>query len=146
MFNLRRGLGAVFLSLSLVAGYAHAQTVKIAFIDPLSGLLGPVGQNQLRSWQYIAEIANQKNWAGGPKFEIVGFDNKLSPQESLTVLKRAEDEGIRYIVQGNGSSVALALADAVDKYNERNPGKEAESVAQFIRQLSALSLRLSAIK
>ena len=35
-----------------------------------------------------------------------------------------EDAGIRYIVQGNGSSVALALADAVDKYNSRNPGKE----------------------
>ncbi len=124
MFNLKRGLGALFLSSALVAGYAHAQTVKIAFIDPLSGLLGPVGQNQLHSWEYVAETANQKNWAGGPKFEIVPFDNKLSPQESLNVLKRVEDEGIRYIVQGNGSSVALALADAVDKYNSRNPGKE----------------------
>jgi branched-chain amino acid transport system substrate-binding protein len=124
MFNLKRGLGALFLSSALVAGYAHGQTVKVAFIDPLSGLLGPVGQNQLHSWEYVAETANQKNWAGGPKFEIVPFDNKLSPQESLNVLKRVEDEGIRYIVQGNGSSVALALADAVDKYNSRNPGKE----------------------
>ncbi len=124
MFNLKRARAALFMVLAVLAGSAYAQAVKIAFIDPLSGLLGPVGQNQLRSWQYIADIANQKNWAGGPKFEIVPFDNKLSPQESLTVLKRAEDEGIRYIVQGNGSSVALALADAVDKYNERNPGKE----------------------
>jgi branched-chain amino acid transport system substrate-binding protein len=124
MFNLKRVFGALFLSTALFAGYAQAQTVKIAFIDPLSGLLGPVGQNQLRSWQYIADIANQKNWAGGPKFEIVPFDNKLSPQESLTVLKQVEDQGIRYIVQGNGSSVALALSDAVEKYNSRNPGKE----------------------
>ena len=124
MFNFKRSHGALLLSLALFAGSAYAQTVKIAFIDPLSGLLGPVGQNQLRSWQYIADLANEKNWAGGPKFEIVGFDNKLSPQESLTLLKKVEDEGIRYIVQGNGSSVALALADAVDKYNARNPGKE----------------------
>ena len=70
MFNLKRGLGALFLSSALVAGYAHAQTVKIAFIDPLSGLLGPVGQNQLHSWEYVADTANQKNWAGGPKFEM----------------------------------------------------------------------------
>jgi branched-chain amino acid transport system substrate-binding protein len=124
MFNLKRSHGALFLGLALLASSAYAQTVKIGFIDPLSGLLGPVGQNQLRSWQYIADLANQKNWAGGPKFEIVGFDNKLSPQESLTILKQVEDQGIRYIVQGNGSSVALALADAVDKYNARNPGKE----------------------
>ena len=27
-------------------------------------------------------------------------------------------------MQGNGSAVALALIDAVNKHNERNPGKE----------------------
>lgn len=32
-----------------------AETVKIAWIDPLSGLMGALGQNQLRSWQYIAD-------------------------------------------------------------------------------------------
>ena len=58
------------------------------------------------------------------KFEIVGIDNKLSPTESLNALKSATDQGIRYIIQGNGSSVALALVDAINKYNERNPGKE----------------------
>src|SRR4029078_7744082 len=42
----------------------------------------------------------------------------------LIQLKRALDEGARYVVQGNGSSVALELTDAVQKYNERNPGKE----------------------
>jgi branched-chain amino acid transport system substrate-binding protein len=99
-------------------------TVKIAFIDPLSGLMAPVGQNILHSWQYVVDTANEKKWAGDTRFEIVPFDNKLSPQESLTVLKQVVDQNIRYIVQGNGSSVALALADAVAKHNERNPGKE----------------------
>ncbi|MNN10999.1 Leucine-, isoleucine-, valine-, threonine-, and alanine-binding protein precursor [compost metagenome] len=72
----------------------------------------------------MADVANQKGWAGAHKFEVVGFDNKLSPQESLTILKQAIDQNIRYIVQGNGSSVGLALQDAVAKHNERNPGKE----------------------
>ena len=31
---------------------------------------------------------------------------------------------MRYLTQGNGSSVAGALSDFVTKYNERNPGKE----------------------
>ncbi|RZT42246.1 branched-chain amino acid ABC transporter substrate-binding protein [Cupriavidus agavae] len=114
----------VMLGSALASGVAAADTVKIAFIDPLSGLMAPVGQNQLKSWQYVAELANQKNWAGAHKFEVVGFDNKLSPQESLTILKQAVDQNIRYIVQGNGSSVGLALEDAVAKHNERNPGKE----------------------
>jgi branched-chain amino acid transport system substrate-binding protein len=34
------------------------------------------------------------------------------------------DEGIRYITQGNSSAVAGALLEAVNRHNERNPGKE----------------------
>ena len=112
--------------LALQPGAAFAQkgeTVKIAWIDPLSGLMAPIGQNQLKSFQYIAELFNKSNPAG-VKFEIVTFDNKLSPAETLNLLKAATDQGIRYVMQGNGSSVALALSDAVSKYNERNPGKE----------------------
>lgn len=115
--------GAAILAV-LATGTAAAETVRIGFIDPLSGLMAPVGQNQLKSWQYVAELANQNKWAGDHKFEVVGFDNKLSPQESLTILKQAVDQGMRYVVQGNGSSVGLALLDAVGKHNDRNPGKE----------------------
>jgi branched-chain amino acid transport system substrate-binding protein len=99
------------------------ETVKIALIDPQSGLMGPVGLNQLKSWQFFAEKFSQNNPAG-VKFELVAFDNKLSPAESLNALKAAIDQGVRYITQGNGSSVAGALIDAVNRHNERNPGKE----------------------
>ncbi len=112
--------------LAIVSGGAFAQagqTVKVAFIDPLSGPFANVGQNQLKSWQFIAEEFNKKNVAG-VKFEFVPFDNKGSPQESLNVLKAAIDQNIRYIVQGNGSGAAAAISDGVSKHNERNPGKE----------------------
>ena len=117
-------LAAFALAGALLPLGASAQTVKLALIDPQSGLMAPVGINQLNSWRFVADVANQKDWAGGPKFEIVGFDNKLSPQESLTILKQVIDQGIRYVLQGNGSSVAVALSDAISKHNERNPGKE----------------------
>ena len=99
------------------------QTVKMMWIDPLTGLMGPVGSNQAKSWQFFAEKFNASNPAG-VKFEIIAVDNKLSPTESLNALKSAIDQGIRYVIQGNGSSVATALIDAINKHNERNPGKE----------------------
>jgi branched-chain amino acid transport system substrate-binding protein len=111
---------------ALVSGSAFAQsgeTVRVAFIDPLSGPFANIGQNQLRSWQFVAERFNAKNPAG-VRFEMVAFDNKGSPQESLSVLKAAIDQGIRYVTQGNGSGAAAAISDAVTKHNERNPGKE----------------------
>ena len=109
-----------------VAGGAWAQkgeAVKIGWVDPLSGLMAPVGQNQIKSFQFIAEHFNKNNPAG-VKFEMVPIDNKLSPQESINAVKSLIDQGVRYIVQGNGSGAALAIMDAVAKHNERNPGKE----------------------
>ena len=124
MHQLRLLAASFVVATAFAAPIASAQTVKIAHIDPFSGPFAPVGQNQLNSWRMVAEIANAKNWAGGPKFEILPFDGKGSPQESLTVLKQIIDQGIRYVVQGNGSGVAIALSDAITKHNDRNPGKE----------------------
>lgn len=112
------------VSIALLSASAYAETVKIAYIDPLSGPFAPVGQNQLKSFQLIADMATQQKWAGDHKIEVVGFDNKASPQESLTQLKTVIDQGYRYITQGSGSGVGLALLDAINKHNERNPGKE----------------------
>jgi len=117
------GLGA---ALALGAGSASAQkgeTVKIAWIDPLTGLMAPVGQNMIKSFQFMAEHFNKNNPAG-VKFEIIPIDNKLSPQETLNAMKSAIDQGVRYVVQGNGSGAAAALIDGVTKHNEREPGKE----------------------
>jgi branched-chain amino acid transport system substrate-binding protein len=105
-------------------GGAAPQVVKIAFMDPLSGPFAAVGQNQLKHFQYVAEIANARQLAGpNVRFEIVPLDNKNSPQESLTLLRTIIDQGIRYVTQGNGSHVGIPLSDAVAKHNERNPGQ-----------------------
>ncbi len=103
---------------------AQSGTVRIAWVDPQSGMMAATGQNALRSWQYAVDLANQEKWAGNVRFELVSFDNKLSPQESLTALKTVADQGVHYVAQGLGTSVALALSDAIAKHNQRNPGKE----------------------
>ena len=92
MKSLNRPLMAgLMLASAILPAAALADTIKIAFIDPLSGPFAPVGQNTFRSFQISAEIANRDKWAPGHTFEITGFDNKASPQESLTVLKTVID-------------------------------------------------------
>lgn len=114
---------ATFAVLALGAG-ARAETVKIAVIDPLSGSFAALGENQFKTWQYAGDLANRGKWAGNHTLEFVAFDNKASVQETLTQFKRATDAGFRYVAQANGSGAGLALIDAVNKFNERNPGKE----------------------
>ena len=124
MIHFKRAHGALLLVSALFAGSAYAQTLKIAYIDPLSGPFANTGAQGLAEFQFYAEQLNKKGGVLGKKLEIVPFDNKVSPQESLNQFKRVTDQGIRYITQGNSSAVALALSDAVSKHNERNPGKE----------------------
>jgi branched-chain amino acid transport system substrate-binding protein len=116
---------AAALTLPMFGGAAMAQeTVKIGYIDPLSGGGASVGEVGLKTFQFLADEVNAKGGIQGKKVEIVPLDNKTNPQESLIQAQKAIDAGVRYITQGNGSSVAGALSDFVTKYNERNPGKE----------------------
>ena len=98
--------------------------IKIAYIDPLSGGAASAGINAQKHMTYLIDRANAAGGFNGEKLELLSFDNKVDPQESLIALKKALDDGARYVFQGNGSGVALAITDAVLKYNERNPGKE----------------------
>lgn len=124
-FSLRRIALSCVTAAACATPAVYADNVKIAFIDPLSGAFAPPGLNALHSLQLIAGMASEQKWAGpGHTIEVVGFDNKGSPQESLSQFKTIVDQGIRYIAQGAGSGVGLALLDAVNKHNERNPGKE----------------------
>src|SRR5271166_439376 len=113
------------LAFALVAAPALADdTIKIGYIDPLSGGGASIGEIGLKTFQYLADEINAAGGLLGKKVEIVAFDNKTNPQESLIQAQKAADQGIRIITQGNGSSVAAALSDWITKYNDRNPGKE----------------------
>jgi branched-chain amino acid transport system substrate-binding protein len=102
---------------------AHAEVVKIAFIEVLSGPFAKTGEGSLNQLREIVLQLNAKAKGNDTKFEIVPFDGKGSPQESVVALRSAVDQGIHYITQGGGSGVALALNEAIGKLAEREPEK-----------------------
>jgi branched-chain amino acid transport system substrate-binding protein len=110
--------------LAALAATPALADVKIAFIDPLSGGAAATGILAQKTHQFYIDAINAAGGLNGEKIELLSFDNKVNPQESLIQLKKALDDGARFVVQGNGSSIALAINDAVQKHNERNPGKE----------------------
>ena len=121
----RRVLKMVCLAAAAMAFAAPAAAViRIAYIDPLSGGAASAGINAQKHMTFLIDRVNAAGGLNGEKLELLSFDNKVSPQESLIVLKKALDEGARYVFQGNGSAVAHAITEAVLKHNERNPGKE----------------------
>ncbi len=122
---MRKLIVAATAALTVLGGAASAQeSIKIGYIDPLSGGGASVGEGGLKTFQYLADELNAKGGILGHKVEIVPLDNKTNPQEGLVQAQKAVDAGVRYITQGNGSSVGAALEDFVTKNNSRNPGKE----------------------
>ena len=108
-----------------IGSSAFADTVKIAFIDPLSGPFATQGSNGLAEWKYAVETLVNENGGvlGGKKMEVVALDNKMDGKESLVQVQVAIDQGIRFIAQGNSSGIANAITDMVKKHNKRNPDK-----------------------
>jgi len=115
------GVGlAAALALPMI-GSAADDTIKIGYIDPLSGPFANVGDAGLKHFKYLAERINADGGILGKDVEIIGYDNKSSAQESLQILREAADDGVHYVTQGNGSHVGGALVSGVEKHNRRNP-------------------------
>lgn len=118
------GAGLAAPAIAIMPVRAQSGPIRMAFIDPLSGFMANVGDGGLKQFQFECARINAAGGMGGRQIETIGFDNKLNPQESVVQLQRAIDQGIRFITQGNGSSVASALVRAIDQHNQRNPREQ----------------------
>ena len=120
--RILRVLTASAMLLMALGCQKSEETIKIGYIDPLSGPFANVGQHGLRELQMVVEDINKRGGVlGGTQFEIIPLDNKINPQESLIAFRQLVDQKVKFMFQGNSSAVAGALTDAVAKHNERNP-------------------------
>jgi len=127
-------LGAGLLAWGM-DGVAHAANTKptgeplrIAMIEGLSGPLANTGEAVWRNLLWATERINARGGikvAGGQRpLQIVRYDSKGQVEEALSALRSAVDNGIRIIAQGNSSSVASALVDAIAKHNDRDAARQ----------------------
>lgn len=64
-----------------------ADSIKVAFIAPLSGTFALTFEELLKQFRAAADEINASGGVlGGKKIEIVPFDNKGTPQETLIAL------------------------------------------------------------
>ena len=84
---MKFGLKFVAASVALVCAQgAFAQsgeTVKLVRIDPLTGLLGPVGVNQDKSYKFFAEKFSGAGNPAGVKFEFTTIDATSSSRSAI---------------------------------------------------------------
>lgn len=113
---------------SLAQNNANTNTIKIALIESFSGPLANTGDAVIRNIQMAVDKVNQEGGINTPTgkrlLQLQRYDNKGQVDESLNALRLALDDGAQIVMQGNSSAVALALVDAINKNNEREPQKQ----------------------
>jgi branched-chain amino acid transport system substrate-binding protein len=131
MFKFRRQL-LKFLGASLcVPVLAQAQSgaapIKLAQIEALSGPLGNGGEAVFRNLVWAVERVNARGGVkladGKHALQMERYDSKGQNEEALSALRAAIDDGVQVVMQGNNSATAAVLIDAINKHNEREPGK-----------------------
>ena len=125
MYNLKI-IFIAFLSLFLISCEKKETSgpIKIAAIEPLSGPYAAVGKDLIDGIVFSASEINKNGGINGRMIEIVPMDNAMKAEKTTELLRKAIDDGIRFITQGGGSSHALNIIKQLEKYNSRNPGKE----------------------
>lgn len=130
-FSRRTLLGATLAGLAAPAAWAQAgaagEPIRLALIESLSGNFANTGEAVARNLAWAIERVNARGGvktAAGPRLlALERFDNKGQTEESLAMLRAAIDKGCRVILQGNSSAVAAVLIDAINKHNQREPGR-----------------------
>ena len=132
---LKPALLALFLGASLAAGAQPAvqppllplQPIRIALIESLSGPFANTGEAVFRNLVWASERVNARGGvklkAGARELLVERYDSKGQAEDALAALRSAIDDGVSVIAQGNSSAVAAVLIDAINKHNEREPGK-----------------------
>ena len=138
MFIVDRGVLKTWLLAlcwsAFALGTTHAQTtqtqVKLAVIEGLSGPNGNAGEAVYRNLVWAVERVNARGTVKHSSATSVHltlvlerYDSKGQNEEALSALRSAVDNGARIVLQGNSSANAAALIDAINKHNERDPGR-----------------------
>ncbi|KRB35904.1 branched-chain amino acid ABC transporter substrate-binding protein [Acidovorax sp. Root70] len=112
------------------AAVAQAKPVKLALIESLSGPFANTGEAVYRNIYWAMERVNTRGGvqlpagSGGPRpLVLERYDSKGQNEEALSALRAAIDDGAQVILQGNSSSTAAVLIEAINKHNEREPNK-----------------------
>jgi branched-chain amino acid transport system substrate-binding protein len=117
-------IASLLFAVSSVPAVPVADNIRIADIDAFSGPFANVGESFLAHVRMSIDSVNAGGGVlGGSRLELVAFDGKGNPQDSLLALQQAIDQGIRIVVQASGSAVAGASLEAVAKHNARYPDR-----------------------
>ncbi|MEY3953219.1 MAG: hypothetical protein RLZZ397_99 [Pseudomonadota bacterium] len=106
-----------------------AQTpIRLSLIEGLSGPFALTGGSVTHNLQAVIQQINAEGgvrWAGQRRLLVLDrYDSLGKADQALLHLQQVAQSDSRIVLQGNSSAVALALVDAIEKHNLREPNRQ----------------------
>ena len=109
--TLKATVAGLILSLSLAAGIAHADTIKLGFNVPLTGFAAADGSSALNGARLAVDQINASGGVNGDQIELVVYDDQASPKEAVPIAQKPiEKDGVVLGVSGSYSGSTRAAA------------------------------------
>jgi branched-chain amino acid transport system substrate-binding protein len=109
-------LGVVFLSAIIISARAFAaDTVKIGHSVSLTGGASIWGQSEAKAVDLLVRKINASGGVLGSQIEIVRYDNRADPQESVNVARRLIGDGVAAVIGPSQSGNALATGPILER-------------------------------
>jgi len=106
---------------------ATGAPIRVALIESLSGSFANTGEAVFRNIVWAMERVNARGGVplpgGARPLQLARYDSKGTNEEALSALRAAIDDGAHFVLQGNSSATAAALIEAINKHNQREPGR-----------------------
>lgn len=117
-----RGLGISVVAVVLgVIGNAHAEPLKIALIDPLTGPLASNGKIYESVVKYSVDKLNKAGGFNGEPIELIVLDDAGNASTASDRFREAVSAGAKIFIKSLTSATAGQLSEDVRRYNLRNP-------------------------
>jgi len=114
------GFASFYLVLTLMVGIAGAaDTIKIAFVDPLTGPNEYVGRAYLAGTQFAAEEQNAKGGLFGKKIEVLAEDSEGKPDVTVRKFKKLIlSDKANFMTIGSGSNNVIAATTVATEFKK----------------------------
>ena len=122
-------------SLAGLSGAKAADTVKIGFSIPKTGLFAPAGPSQLNAYLLWQDMVNAKGGLdiggkGRKKIEFVQYDDKSDPAQAVRIYEKLiTDDKVDLVMAPWGTQHHFAVAPVVERHKFPLVGNTAASVA-----------------
>ncbi len=109
--NFKITIAGLAFGLSLIAGTAFADTIKVGISAPLTGFAAADGKSALTGAQLAVDEANASGGINGKQIELVVYDDQASPKEAVPIAQKLiEKDEVSIGISGSYSGATRAAA------------------------------------